>query len=197
MSKPSLSKLEFGALWAYSPRGTNPASRTSQRIVREGIKQLRKPMIQGHRRDVVVRAAEMIEERYLELFEGLFGPERLLVPVPRSAPMQENTVWPSLAICQALQSRGLGRVYPILERTKRVPSSAKSEQRPKWTEHRDTMRCKQTLLPGDEITLVDDVITLGATVLGAAASLLDSHREVTIRAFALARTLGIRRSWGV
>jgi adenine/guanine phosphoribosyltransferase-like PRPP-binding protein len=43
--------------------------------------------------------------------------------------------------------------------------------------------------PPDAITLVDDVITMGATLRGGASLLAEAFPHATIRAFALVRTL--------
>lgn len=51
-------------------------------------------------------------------------------------------------------------------------------------------RCVQEVFPEpDEILLVDDVITRGATLLGAANRLAEAYPKAHIRAFAAMRTI--------
>jgi len=84
-----------------------------------------------------------------------------------------------------------GRVAPLLERTEPIPKAATSlsSERPTPLRNCQTLKVKRELeLPG-EITLVDDVVTAGATLLGSANRLLEAYPGVPVRGFAAARTI--------
>ncbi|HEY7889875.1 MAG TPA: hypothetical protein VIC29_16765 [Steroidobacteraceae bacterium] len=141
-------------------------------------------------------------------FGGTFGDRVVLVPVPRSAPgLLEDWVGERVAWC--LKELGLAvAVMPVLQRRHAVRKSAFAEagERPSVLEHyasfaaqrafwkrmppaRGSLACKPH---GNELqlTLIDDVITRGRTMLAAAARLREAFPEAQIRAFALVRTLG-------
>jgi adenine/guanine phosphoribosyltransferase-like PRPP-binding protein len=46
--------------------------------------------------------------------------------------------------------------------------------------------------PGDRITLVDDVVTRGATLFAAASLVAGTFPRADVRAFSLIRTLGLQ-----
>lgn len=59
---------------------------------------------------------------------------------------------------------------------------------PKPIEHYNSMAVKETLDDPKEILLIDDVITRGATLLGAANKLADAFPNAQIHALAFMRT---------
>ena len=87
---------------------------------------------------------------------------------------------------------GLGHeVRPLLQRTKRVRKSAFATQpgeRPTIEEHFATMAVEGGLVEPTSVTIIDDVVTLGATLLAAASRIQESFPATIVRAFALVRT---------
>lgn len=123
--------------------------------------------------------------------------DAVLVPCPSSAlfkPGPLRPLWVAFRICLAMRERGLGaRVNAVLTRTEPVPKSAwaPAGQRPTPARHHASMSAEPSLEAPAHIVLVDDVVTKGATLLGAAARLKDSFPASTITAFAMVRTLGL------
>src|SRR5882762_4504408 len=100
-----------------------------------------------------------------------FIPENAtLIPLPKSAPLVENALWPSRDICEFLIKRGFGNSFsPILKRISAVPKAAfqhSSEDRPSVQKHFDSISLEIDPLFSsniNEIILVDDVVTQGRT----------------------------------
>ena len=107
--------------------------------------------------------------------------------------MRADSLWVPERIANALLAKGLGRaVAPCLIRTKAVRKSAFSpaSERPRPADHYDSLSVQTSLSSIDEISLVDDVITRGSTLMGAANRLLDVFPQATVRAFAAMRAVG-------
>jgi predicted amidophosphoribosyltransferase len=98
-------------------------------------------------------------------------------------------------VAEELVKQGLGRdVLPVLSRIRAVQKSAFASvgHRASPQEHLDSFGFDPQLASADRITVVDDFITKGATLL-AAASLVKHHfRSAEICVFALVRTLGLQ-----
>lgn len=193
------SELEFGSFLQYSPRGTTERSRSSKTlclaIKSDGTIGYTPP---GQAR-IVVRAinkvVELIEQARptLPWLDAFFGPDRLLIPVPRSAPLHNsNALWPTHRICEELVARGLGAaVVPALVRHTAVTKSAGAAQRPMPPEHfASTSLATQLSFSGPKkITIVDDVITRGSTLVGMSPHVVAGFPDYDIRCFALVRTM--------
>lgn len=188
-----LSSVPFGAFLAYSPRGTSPLSRQSRavcyEIKRDG------PSAQAGRSMIVYAVNRMRgEERDLG---DLLAPDVVLIPVPRSAPFppgQRNALWVPDRICEALNAAGYGS--GVLRCLVRVTSVAKSAgarpgERPAAWQHLESMEVRRTLVPPDRITLVDDVVTKGATLIAAASLVQEAFPRAVVRCFSLVRTMGL------
>ncbi|MDE2263691.1 MAG: phosphoribosyltransferase [Gammaproteobacteria bacterium] len=141
-------------------------------------------------------------------FTRAFGPGVVLVPVPGSAAAQPaHWVGGGLALC--LREVGLAaEVWPILRRRHAVRKSAfaAAGERPSVLEHYASFAVERASWGGEpmvrsspvrepagsglRLTLVDDVITRGRTLLAAAARLQEAFPAAEVRAFALLRTLG-------
>jgi hypothetical protein len=133
-------------------------------------------------------------------FAAIFGTSVVLVPVPGSAPAQDRP-WVGERLAWCLMELGLGaQVWPVLRRQYPVRKSAFSPagERPSVLEHHASFAVERAHLTqalrgrGDRLrlTLVDDVITRGRTLLAAAQRLAELFPAADIRAFALLRTLG-------
>jgi predicted amidophosphoribosyltransferase len=125
------------------------------------------------------------------LYEVL-GPAVLVVPCPRSFLLAKGALWPPKEICDELVSQGLAmRSAPILERIRPVQksSTAASDKRPKPLDHLRSMRVVEQLeFAPRRITIVDDVITRGATLIAAVSHLQQIFPNAEVRAFGMVRT---------
>lgn len=129
-------------------------------------------------------------------FEEFLGPDVTLVPVPGHAPLRdEHSLWVPRRICEVLVSQGLGvDVVPCLARLTVVPKSAYAlpGQRPEAQVHYGSMRVDCSVFVTDRVTVVDDFVTRGDTLLAAASLMKEALPEAGIRAFALVRTIGLQ-----
>lgn len=186
----NISHLEFGALLTYTPRGS------TQRAVHS------KNVMQALKRDQFVGeppilmsewVAKTVKQKMAELpFASFFQPNTILVPAPKSSLMQPNTLWVPERIATVLVEAGIGKqVTSCLIRTKAVPKAASSSptDRPTAKQHYESITVQGILSKPDEIVLVDDVVTRGATLLGCANRLADAFPQCCIRAFVAMRTI--------
>jgi predicted amidophosphoribosyltransferase len=140
---------------------------------------------------------ERLARDHRETFADFLGPEVTLVPVPKSAPLPSArggpVLWVPSRICEALVAEGLGgAVVTCVERVTAVPKSAFAArgERPSIDRHIESMRARLEL-PTNRITLIDDVVTKGATLFAAARVIANAFPEIEVRAFALIRTCGL------
>ncbi len=180
-----LSKIPYGTLLNYSPRGGAPLSQRSRNI-RGGIK--------GGRVRVIGCAIPHLTGPAGVPLRPFLNPEVTLVPVPRSAPLTDGALWPAKVIADVLAGAGLGGdVLPCVKRVTAVRKSASSpaRERPQVREHYESMGVEEELMQPDQITLVDDVLTMGRTMIACALRLEEAYPRAEIRAFALVRTQGL------
>lgn len=141
--------------------------------------------------------ARTIQQQTLNLpFASFFQPNTVLVPVPRSSLMKPDSLWVPNRIATALAKMGIGRdVVPYLLRTTALRKAATSDpsERPTPKEHLETISVQEQISepPPSEILLVDDIVTRGATLLGAANRLAEAFPKARIRAFAGMRTISV------
>jgi predicted amidophosphoribosyltransferase len=106
--------------------------------------------------------------------------------------LTKGGLWVPEILAKELVAAGFGRrVAPLLERTEPIPKAARSisKERPTALKNYLTLAVHQDLDRPSELTLVDDVVTAGATLLGSANRLREAFPEVVIHGFAAARTL--------
>lgn len=179
------SKFPYGTFANYSPRGSLPLSRRSKAIT-GAIKRANPEIIQSF--------VEKLADPAAAILAPFLNPDVTLVPVPRSAPMRDSdAVWPSRIICAALFDAGYGgAVEALIERVSAVPKSAfaSAGERPTVQVHKASLRAQSGLLPPEQITLVDDVLTMGRTTAACAELLQEAYPSASIRIFAVMRTLG-------
>jgi hypothetical protein len=179
-----LSELQFASLLVYAPQGNSEVSRRS-RSVRAAVK--------GGDRSVLELAAQRLMESGASWLRDFFGAETVLVPTPGSSPMKDpKSLWVPRDICQAFVARNLGKeVSTCLGRSHAVPKSAFSlpHERPKPSRHFESLSVSRSLFAPRRITLVDDVITKGATLVAAASRLAEAFPGCEVRAFAVIRTM--------
>ena len=183
LSPSDFRPLRYRVHFAYGAGGTSLAAERG-RVARDWAKNGRRP-------DAVVRRLREGSAAHGVPFDGYLGPDTVLVPIPRSAPRRDDALWPALRLCAALLDAGLGgSVEPLLERVRAVPKSAyisRAVDRPSPRTHADSLRTVGTLADASSVTLVDDVITRGSTLLGCAAVLRAAYPDVAVRAFAFLR----------
>lgn len=184
-----LSEVRFGAFLTYSPRGRSEVS-TKSRMFRDAVKFDRPGVI----RDIVTRLKAVIDNYRLGDF---LAPNVTLVPVPRSAPIKDpDTLWPPLRICQELHAQELGgRILPCLTRKRAVQKAAYAAPggRPTAQMHLESMAMQEqrALDKAERITVIDDFVTRGDTLLAAASLVQWAFPDALVQAFAIVRTLGL------
>jgi len=189
--------VAFAACYVYSPRGRG-AIAAGSRVLRARLKSGDPDWLARYAARVRRLAAG--SGRYA----GFFGPDVVLVPVPRSRPIVPGAVWTAERLAVELARLGLaGSVWSALYRCVPVRKSATSlaGDRPTVAEHYRSLAAGEPLdscgsdhpvSPG-RLLLVDDVVTKGRTLLAAAVRLRELYPATEVRAFALARTMGFVR----
>lgn len=183
-----LSELPVASLLVYPTQGKTSASQQACNFIRHTVKS--DGFLPDGREAIpaaVKRLADLLPGSALEEFLADLG---TLVPVPRSFPLQKDSLWPGASIAAALSSVGLGDGPEILlERVEPVSSShlAVSGERLDPEEHVQTIRLRPGLLAGPRVTLIDDVVARGATLLACATLVKNALPGADVRAFALAR----------
>ena len=179
-------RLEFASCYAYSPRGVTEPSQQSRQLCYR---------IKAGDAEAIRLAAERVREFHdAGRFPDFFGPEVTLVAVPGRAPLAPGATSRTQSICDALAALGLGReVLALIARSSPVTKSAYAApaDRPSAEEHHATIDVQPTLVPPARILLVDDVVTRGSTLLGAASRVRDAYDDCEIRGFALIRTISL------
>ena len=187
--------LEFGSLLCYSPLESSEPSAEIQNAndVMYALKNdssIEDPPIQTS--DWI---ATTVQENMTNLpFSGFFQPNTILVPVPKSTLAQPGSLWVPERIASALVKKGIGKqAVACLARVTPIRKAAWSgaSNRPRPSEQYQTMGVQGSIseLKPKEIVLVDDIVTRGATFLGAANRLVEAFPEARIRAFAAMRTI--------
>jgi predicted amidophosphoribosyltransferase len=132
------------------------------------------------------------QTRFSSQFDDFFHPDTILVPIPKSSLMRAHTLWVPSRIASALLRNGFGTgVTSYLERIKAVRKASTSlpQDRPKAAEHFQSFAVRGSLPHPQDIVLVDDIVTRGATFFGAAERLIEAFPNVSLRAFAAMRTI--------
>jgi len=130
-----------------------------------------------------------------ELLAKFLGPETTLVPMPGHAKMRDaGTHWTARELCKVLVESGVGaRWSPLLARVQTVQKSAWAtpDERAALTprRHFESLRVKSELWDLPRLTVVDDVVTSGKSLLAAVARLQLAYPDAQVRGFALIRTM--------
>jgi len=186
--------LEFASLLVYAPRGASDISRRSREITRalKENAQLQHPTW-GPLPCARYFALRLGEELGRSPFPQWFD-DAILVPVPRSSPQRsQHDLWPARELALAMAAQGHGSAtHTLLRRTHPVPKSAfcAPGERPGADAHRDSFVVTPALLLDTRrIVLIDDVVTRGATLIGAAWCIAQTHPHVQVVGFAAVRTI--------
>ena len=186
------SELIVGSALIYPSRGVSPASQEAKSFIRYGIKQAAEDKDER----AVRRVLEYLKQQSGPV-EELLRDAGILVPAPRRTPRLKDSLWPAERIALEMYKGGIGQqISPLLNRQKAVPPSSgirDSAQRPDPDLHYASL---EIILQGEiyrsreiqKITIVDDVVTRGSTLIGCAARLRNAFPHTDVQAFALART---------
>jgi predicted amidophosphoribosyltransferase len=185
-----LSSLEFGSLLSYSPRGTSDAEKQSRTAMRNLKDDQVVPNSNILMSDYI---SELIKKKMVALpFAHFLEINPILIPVPNSTLMNPGTLWVPKRLAHALVRNGFGKaIVECLKRVKPLPKAARSlaSDRPKAVQHYESIEVQSMLSEPNEILMIDDIVTRGATMLGAANKLQDAFPNARIRAFAAIRTI--------
>lgn len=185
-----LSQLEFGSLLSYCPRGDSNEIRRSKNVmlaIKSDTFVEDPPILMSQ-----WIAKTLLQNRTKLPFVSYFQQDTMLIPVPKSSLMKPNTLWVPERIASAIVRVGLAKeVSPCLSRIKSVPKAARSlpKDRPKPTDHYNSISVQKSMDQPGKLLLIDDVITRGSTLLGAANRLSDVFPNTPILAFAAIRTI--------
>lgn len=193
--------LPFASCFAYLPGGRGPVCKEG-RLLCAHLKSADRAWMPR------LAARVWLETAGHGRFALTFGGGAVLVPVPRSTPGR-HADWVGERLAWCLKQLGLAaEVWPVLRRRYAVRKSAYAAagERPSVLEHYASFAVERSLSGGVlscrsaatcgrpsndlRLTLIDDVITRGRTLLAAAGRLREAFPEAEIRAFALLRTLG-------
>lgn len=181
--------LEYGALLSYASHSHSDKTKQSRTLMRilknDGFVQDPPILMSQWIAQEIQRKKSTLE------FGSFFHPNTILVPIPKSSLMIQGTLWVPDRLATALVNCDLGKVAQLLKRVKPVPKAALSipKDRPLPDEHKQSMGVQKPLSQPSEILLVDDIITRGSTLFGAASLLADVFPGTRIRAFAAMRTI--------
>ncbi len=185
------SELSFASFLAYSPRGTTDVAVQSRRHMLD-VKENHVINTRLGSMTIAKYVAVRLKQAQPSWVSEYLGRSVALVPVPRSGLHKTGALWPAKEIADALHAEGFGaRVAPCLVRASPVPKAARAaaKDRPKARDHFDSLKVVRPIDLPAEVTLIDDVVTRGAQLLGAAWSILAVRPRVTVRAFAVIRTM--------
>lgn len=189
--QPQAFEFTVGSGLIYPTRQCqSSACREARSFIRYSIKQARHTAIERSVEKIldVVSSSDQRFQRMLDQAE-------ILLPVPGSAPLVKDGLWVPLLIAQELHSHGIGKeVRPLLSRSRRITQSSAtkvSEDRPDPKEHAETLECKEELLTGKRLLLVDDIVTRGSTMAGCVLRLREHYPGIEIEGFALGRVATI------
>jgi hypothetical protein len=179
--------LIFASCYVYSPMGSSPACERS-RLLRALLKAADERFMFKY----AVRVRQEVSG--CSPLSGFLGPDKVLVPVPGSAPRAGGAMSVAQHLASALLDEGLGHsVWPGLQRAFAVQKSATAARgsRPTVGAHYDSFAIEPADTLTRQVILVDDIVTKGRTLLAAAARIQDAFPQAQIRAFALVRTMGL------
>lgn len=180
--------LKCASYLSYTPRPKSDAERESK----EAMRRVKSDSVwPGSDLKTTSYIARSVAESAAGGFASIFmGGNATIVPVPKSSLISKGDLWVPYNLAVALVECGLGsEVVPCLKRAEAVQKAALSisSTRPKAADHCRTIAVESVEAPGGVI-LVDDVVTTGATLIGAAEKMRSVFPDIKISAFAAMRT---------
>lgn len=184
--KIALTSIPYGSFSNYSPRGLSELSQRSRKLC---------GAVKAGRPQVILSVFDHLRKPEAQVLYPFINKDATLVPVPRSAPLREGALWPAKVIADFLCSEKFGKeVFPSLTRVSAVQKSSSqlsADTRPSVEDHYNSLKVLPELLAPSQITLIDDVLTLGRTAFACALRLKEAFPEAEIKVFALIRTQGL------
>lgn len=180
-----LSSIHYGTFANYSPRGQSELSEKS----RQSCSRIKAGKFHPE------RLAPHLNSSIGRVLQPFLDSSVTFVPVPKSHPLREGALWPSLVIAEGLRGLGYGEnVSCLVKRTSIIKKSATAGwgNRPSVKDHYETLEVERNIFQPLKITLIDDVLTKGTTVFACARLLHEHFPKAEIRAFALFRTQGFK-----
>lgn len=182
------SEIPFCTFLSYAPRGSSVEAVRSRRVVAD----IKYDRIFPGIGPIIEYTARRIHEEDPPELRGVLDRWTTLVPVPKVALMKPDTLWVPKRLCEALLSEGMAfEILPCLRRERAMVRSAGAAKRPSPEMHYDSLKVERNLelAPPKKISLVDDVITRGATMLAAYSRMAEAFPGAEINAFAVVRTI--------
>lgn len=199
--KLGIDTLEFGSLFAYTPRpdSSDPNLKKTMKNTKtwttQYLKQDRMVRVQGTNDDIPMTryVAEVISRKFAEIpFSDFFDENTALVPVPSSSQIPKGGLWVPERLAIEMVRKSIGNsVVPCLSRAKSIPKSSLSApgNRPTPEDHYSSLSVSDTINDFDKAVLIDDVVTRGSTLIGSANKLHDLFPHIEIKGFAAVRTI--------
>lgn len=183
-----ISSLTFASCYIYAPAGGCNVSERSRSLC---------SLLKAGDARLILKYAQLVKHHACECpaLAGFFDSSDVLVPVPGSEPRDPALRSVTSLLAEALVREGLaGAHWQCIRRVRQVRKSATAapRERPTAQRHYDSLAVEFAQVAGDpaRMTLVDDVVTRGRTLLAAATRLRDAFPNTRIQGFALLRTLG-------
>lgn len=186
-----IERIEVGSLLSYSPHGFGKRAEYS-RDVMSAIKNDQYVQVDRKRMQMSEYVAKLVgQERRNLPFSHIFDGNPILVPTPSSSLKKPDSLWPASRIAVSLSKELGNEVARCLVRIKPLPKSATSAAADRSTaaQHFESLEVQKVLNHPKSILLVDDVVTRGATLLGAANRLVQGYPEAHFAAFTALRTV--------
>jgi hypothetical protein len=183
-----ITALSFASCYLYAPGGADEISQRSRLLC---------SLLKAGDRRLIVNYARQVKCRLSDhpSFAKFLDSGGILVPVPGSDALNCGSPSVSCLLAEAFVCAGLARARRDCLRRVRVirkSATAPPNERPTAQMHYDSL-CVDRRFDADEcasLTLIDDVVTRGRTLLAAATRLREAFPRTPVRAFALVRTMG-------
>lgn len=149
-----ISKVQFGSLLTYTPRGNQTEYYKSRTVMRN----LKNDEVLPSGNLMSVDIARTIQSNLRNYpFSDYFNEKTMLVPTPTSSLIKKDGLWVPQRITSAFADAGLGINEECLIRETPLPRSSTSlaTDRPKAIQHYNSMRVRESLLEPQEIILVE------------------------------------------
>jgi len=186
-----LSELTFGSFLTYTPRPETSEQKNSKDWM-YALKLDRTVPITPSQLTTHYLSSVLARDINESPIKDILGSSVTLVPMPQSSLPVPGGLWIPQRLTTALVDLGLGQqASPILKRIKAIPKSAYSAsgERPTAQTKYETLRADRLLIPPERIVIIDDIITTGASMIGAASVLAESFPNAQISGFAMIRTI--------